>query len=606
METINVPQELRNLPQWVNWAYGEPRSNGKRSKPPMIPGSPVQARINKPSNWTTFEVAHQHDPRHLGFVLTKSDNLICIDLDHLIKDGVVDPWALEIIKYFDSYTEISPSGTGLHIWIKASLNNLEGRKRGNTEIYETARYLTVTGNHIEGTPLTVNPRQGHLTKFHESVFEPGPADPLSKAAQLDPQFEKLYFQGDVGDFGGDDSAADWALLNILVRAGVRDPTRLDQLFRESALMRPKWDSKRLHSTYGFYTINRVLKKAEQTPESKSPPIKWEDLNMDRLDQFYGPVEWMWENWIPRGHITMIVGQQDVGKSYFGALLIAILGKYRPVWPDLTPGPKEPQRIYIVENENMTGVYRDRLLTLGAKSPWNFTFGPVRRDNPYECMMLDDPDFISVVSERAREFGADMILVDSLSAGHVLRENAAQMRRLLSPLTSLAADLDVPLVIIHHLRKRREEESPFITLDQVRGSTAITQLCRSVMGIWGKLDDDGNPTNQLVLQSVKSTFCKPPESIGMSIVDGQFVFEPGFKIATIVQPSKGLKIDLSTADRADAWLRDLLTTQGPLTRVEVLRRAKGQMGVDTVDTAARSLGVTVDYPRGKMTWELPRI
>ena len=76
---------------------------------------------------------------------------------------------MNIVQQLDSYTEISPSGTGLRIFIRAKLPPKD-RKIGNFECYESGRYLTVTGHHVEGTPLSVEQRQLEMTQVHTDMF----------------------------------------------------------------------------------------------------------------------------------------------------------------------------------------------------------------------------------------------------------------------------------------------------------------------------------------------------------------------------------------------------------------------------------------------------
>lgn len=107
----NIPQELRELKQWVVW---------KKNKRPYNPNTLVPAKTNDPSTWGTFEEARKAvlagKAEGVGFVFTDDDPYFGIDLDNAIDDdGKVKPWAQAIIDKMDSYTEISQSGRGIHI-----------------------------------------------------------------------------------------------------------------------------------------------------------------------------------------------------------------------------------------------------------------------------------------------------------------------------------------------------------------------------------------------------------------------------------------------------------------------------------------------------------
>lgn len=104
-----------------------------------------------------------------------------IDLDHCRnkETGEIEPWALEIIKILNSYTETSPSGTGIRIFVTAgddfpSVNRKKGglgeSGKGVIEIANTGKYFSVTGNHLEGTPDWIGFRLEELRKVYNKYF----------------------------------------------------------------------------------------------------------------------------------------------------------------------------------------------------------------------------------------------------------------------------------------------------------------------------------------------------------------------------------------------------------------------------------------------------
>ena len=148
-----IPRELKNTPQWVTWR-GE-NIGGKWTKPPYQ-SSGAKARTNDPSTWVSFDKAVATFELDgwldgVGIVLTQADPYVGVDLDHCREKGTgnIESWAREIIEKLDSYTEISPSGTGVRIIVRAKLPH-GGRKKGHFEIYDRDRYLTITGHQIEG------------------------------------------------------------------------------------------------------------------------------------------------------------------------------------------------------------------------------------------------------------------------------------------------------------------------------------------------------------------------------------------------------------------------------------------------------------------------
>ena len=123
--TENIPPELKAIPNWMCWFYELRQSNQgewKWTKPPLQVNSRY-ARSDQPRTWTTFERVLEHylspvgtEPNGIGFRPT--GDIIGSDLDHCRDSltGEIDEWAWEIIRAIDSYTEISPSGTGIRIF----------------------------------------------------------------------------------------------------------------------------------------------------------------------------------------------------------------------------------------------------------------------------------------------------------------------------------------------------------------------------------------------------------------------------------------------------------------------------------------------------------
>ena len=172
----NIPGELKAIPNWMCWCY-ELRQNNqgdwKWTKPPLQVNSHY-ARSDQPRTWTTFERVWEHyvspfgtEPNGIGFRPT--GDIIGSDLDHCRDpvSGEIDEWAWEIIRLINSYTEISPSGTGIRIFCYGKLPPGR-RKNGNVEMYDESspKYLTITGHHLPGTPRTLERRQTEVERAH--------------------------------------------------------------------------------------------------------------------------------------------------------------------------------------------------------------------------------------------------------------------------------------------------------------------------------------------------------------------------------------------------------------------------------------------------------
>ena len=275
-----IPQELQTHRQWVTWRIEQ--RNGKPTKVPYSPTTDRKAESDNASTWGTFSeaVADYQAGRGdgIGFMFSPNDPYAGVDLDHSRnpQTGEVEQWALDAVRLLNSYTEVSPSGTGLHILVRGRLP--EGRRKsGHVETYDAGRFFTVTGQRLDGTPWTVEDRQAELEAYHTAIFgkpSDGKAEMpgakgtnslsdlelISRASAASgnagPKFAALW-RGDTAGYASQ-SEADLALCSYLAFWTNGDAARIDSLFRQSRLWRPKWDERHGARTYGQATIEKVL------------------------------------------------------------------------------------------------------------------------------------------------------------------------------------------------------------------------------------------------------------------------------------------------------------------------------------------------------------
>jgi len=269
-----IPDSLKSLPQWVCYRTAS-RGNGKLAKIPVDPKTLNDAKANDPSTWATFSEAVAAAERHnlAGVGIEFANGIFGVDLDGVIDAaGNLTPEAADIVATLDSYTEYSPSGSGLHILCRGSIP--AGRRRkGAVEIYESGRFFTVTGRPF-GTVRELQERTQEAAKVHSKYIEPQQAQESPRTAQRGPESDhdilqkafasrngseiRALWNGDTSAQGGDHSAADLALVNHLCYWTNGDAEAIDRLFRASGLMRDKWD--RPESTFGTYG-NRTIQTA---------------------------------------------------------------------------------------------------------------------------------------------------------------------------------------------------------------------------------------------------------------------------------------------------------------------------------------------------------
>lgn len=331
----NYIEKLSDIPAWVVWKYQQ-RNGGKLQKPPYDPKTGKFAKTDDPSTWGTLDQAKEAfasgDYDGVGLVMGKT-TISGFDLDH-VRDpetGEIFPQAMDLIDAVDSYTEVSPSGTGVHILYKGNINQdhvrkvilpekYDGKNQVAFEDYDSQnpQYFTVTGNILRDKDISA--RSDQATRAYERFFKPYikkmssaamkdikesvQSEPVLLSAMSDEEllkrarsakngeaFSALYDDGDLSAYGNDASRGDQALINLLLFWTGRDPVRTDALFRQSALMRDKWDNradyrkrtiaKGIESVKKGYTpYMQVMKpsaKKRSAVEKKSNPIVSEIL-----------------------------------------------------------------------------------------------------------------------------------------------------------------------------------------------------------------------------------------------------------------------------------------------------------------------------------------
>ncbi|WP_043468999.1 bifunctional DNA primase/polymerase [Kitasatospora sp. MBT66] len=149
-QTPAIPAELTTRDRWVRYSA--------RKVPLTTAGTPASS--TDPGTWTSYSTAARSTAgAGLGFVLA-GDGIVCIDLDHcLAADGTLETWAADIVAQSGAtYTEVSPSGAGLHIWGRADVRHGRRIRRPGglaVEVYGTGRYITMTGRRHGACPSTL-------------------------------------------------------------------------------------------------------------------------------------------------------------------------------------------------------------------------------------------------------------------------------------------------------------------------------------------------------------------------------------------------------------------------------------------------------------------
>ncbi|WP_430482782.1 phage/plasmid primase, P4 family [Rossellomorea marisflavi] len=293
----NIPTELKNTPHWILWR--SEKRDGKSTKVPyQINGDMAQS--NNKRSWSTFPTIVKFYEKGgydgIGFMFSKDDPFVGIDIDHCVSEGALTELAEDVIETVQSYTEYSPSGEGIHIIAKGKLP-LKGPGTGRKnptiglEIYRHGRYFTFTGNSLSDVPVEERTEE-YKVLFNKYLKEKEKPAPKTRTKELERDdistlstselWERMFnsksgpsikdlFQGIL--INGDHSSTDMALCNHLAFWTDKDKSKMDSMFRESSLLREKWDKP--HSsdgrTYGEMTIDMAILTTPSTISDYDPP-----------------------------------------------------------------------------------------------------------------------------------------------------------------------------------------------------------------------------------------------------------------------------------------------------------------------------------------------
>ncbi len=277
-----IPNELVMLHQWLVWRYEE-NDRGELKKPPFTPRSGKRADVTNPETWGSFEEAYEAytSGRWAGIGLALVSGIVAIDIDHCYKENQLHPRAEAVIRSLHTYVEESP-GEGARGFFKGTLP-ASRRRRGNYELYEDGRYVTVTGRHIAFTPSTISSSQERLNKFYQYIFPEKKEGQQSRRVNIQRNVDtpdiikkalaakngesfRRYLNGDCSLWGEagkhkSKSDADFQFCLMLAYWTNGDTGKMDAIFRSSGLYDAKWDERRGNTTYGAWTLEKALQKA---------------------------------------------------------------------------------------------------------------------------------------------------------------------------------------------------------------------------------------------------------------------------------------------------------------------------------------------------------
>ena len=382
-----LPDNLIKDGLFCCWRYEE--RNGRHTKVPYHPETGQGAKSNDPRSFVPFDTAMKatgYDGIGIGIF-----NGICaIDLDGCVTDsGYYTETAAEIVHLMHSYTEFSPSGNGLHILFRADGFQYDAKRfyimnhQAGIEVYvagATNKYVTVTGKVCE--PYEFGDRSAELQILLERYMvrpetiavnainagnthiDPSELLQMARNSKCGAAFTSLW-EGSTAGYSSH-SEADMALCSHLAFWTGKDAAQMDALFRQSGLMRDKWDRHQSGTTYGAITIQKAIDHCKEVYTPKDirtpdfPPMipltpQWSDLPSFPVDALPSVI---------RRYVSAVAEHSQTSPDMaavisLGVLAICLQGKYQV---EGTPGYNEPLSLYTVviaaPGERKSSVMRD--------------------------------------------------------------------------------------------------------------------------------------------------------------------------------------------------------------------------------------------------------
>lgn len=608
-----IPHELTERAQWVVWVARWDRKRGKWNKVPHDAKTGKLASSTDPGTWATFPealAAYQGGQRYagVGYVLAAEDPFTGIDLDHARTGGELSEDARAIVARFPGmYWEVSPSGTGVHGIGRATLPP-GVRKRGDVELYDTARFFTVTGHQVAGA-IGADCSEA-VAAFHRETFgepakrtrPPQPATPSAEDAEIVRRCQAFDHEGVFAPLWsgnrsgyGSPSEADSALLMKLLWANGGDVAQAVRIARTSPAWREKWDEPRGAVDWLTYSAERARDAMHSfyTPGGGAPaaPPRWGKVSdtgespvsesnqlvfrtaREIAETVPAAVPWLCHGLVARGVITEVDGKaKRAGKTTF---LMAMIAAMRSGSDFLGLATQPAGVVYL--SEQTPGTLRGALMRAGlgeAESVHLMSYADTKG--------MPWPEVAALAVEYAGEVGAGLLVVDTLPQyaglqGDSENQSGAALAAML-PL-QLAAGAGLAVVAVRHDRK---------------GGGAVGESGRGSSAYAGAVDivaqlakPDGFTRPGIRHLSTLSRFDESPESLVFELTETGYIAH-GDETAVKTKEARTAIVAALPDAEADALTKNALAEEA-----EVSRTLAGGL----IDGLVES-GIAVRYGTGK--------
>lgn len=480
-------ENLKAQRRWVLWRLE--KRDGKDTKVPyQLNGK--HAASNCPGTWATYAEVSGNTVGFsgVGVVLGEVDGIHVsgVDIDACCDaaTGKFTAESREIVIGLDSYSEYSPSGTGVHILVLGSLRGRKGQKLPfhgckAVEAYDQDRYLTFTGRYIPKTPNEVTEREDALNALYDRVRATKAQHTGLTVSVTVSEAERLerLMAGDMSLHNDNPSVADFALCCLLAKKHACNAFKIDDEFRKSGLCREKWE----RDDYRENTITRAI-----VAVAKETPILV-DSEEDALAEDR-ELEYLVSSWFPKGEVSLIGAPSGAGKTCFGLNLLEALRTGREVWGH----PAKPRDYRVVSHDRSKRGIVSTVRALGL--PVEEVLPRVIRLNTQQ-QLANPADVFSACL--AANPGVEVWLIEGLDMWIPKMNEMAVVAPILDGLQRLATLHDVAVIATVGAPKQKGKEK-YTGRDALFGSGALARKSETIVTVGWTDDDDQNSVRKVVV------------------------------------------------------------------------------------------------------------
>ena len=516
MKFTNIPEVIQNNALWCVW-----KMHTEKGKIPFCPVSGAPSQTNISSTFADFDaaVAAYRTGNYNGLGIGIFNGFAAIDIDHCISDGQLSDMAKDIIDTMDSYTEISPSGTGIRIifTVENFKYNKErfyihNKKRG-LEIYvsgATNKFVTITGNVFKATPVkNGNPSLPVILEKYMQRPTPGVA-PLVPVVTSDKDYLKIglekdkklkaYWNGSRLLEDKSESENDMAFLSKLLYWTNGDKNAAIQAFLSSPYVSQKDDAHKKKLDRADYlprVVNAITltstAAADDTQQPKAIPTFMSAKDLQKA--ILPPVAYLVDAFLPVG-TSILSAASKIGKSW----LVLDMGlKIASGSPFMQKQSKRVGVLYFALEDSYTRLQsRMEKLLNGAEAPDGFYFA-------VDAPTMDNQFLDCVKSYLIKDPNIKLLIIDTLQKvrGQARSGEPAYQQdyREMGKIKKFADQNGISVLFVHHNRKMKDDSDPF---NMISGTTGIMGAADTALVITKKNRESKEATLHITGRDVEQS------------------------------------------------------------------------------------------------------